>query len=168
MQTLLDIGDLTEEITVGKVKLTMRGLSAQDVFDFLVRFPALRLLFDKTSAKEKKTLTAETMMQQAPQAIYEAIAMSTGLPKNKLKDGAAKVKSLPVGDQTKLVSKFFDLTFPDGVGPFVETLRELTSRFENLKTASNGASAESSPRPSPGAFVVDMPRAKRGPTRLAH
>lgn len=168
MITLLDIGDLTEEVEVAKIKITMRGLSAQDVLDFLIRFPALRVLFDKSTEKDKKKLTPDMLMAQAPQAIYEAIAMSTGVPKEKLKEGAEKVKNLAIGDQLKIVAKFFELTFPDGVGPFAELMRETTSKFETLKTGANGASAASSQMPSPAAFTVDMPPRKRGPTRLAH
>lgn len=181
--TLLDIGDLTETLKVGKVEITMRGLSAYEIFGLLVRYPALQAMFDKASQekddkKKKPGVSQEDILRVAPQAVYEAVAMcdvnltqkdGTIQPAT-LKKAVAVVRRLPISDQLKLINKFFGLTFAEGVGPFVEDFVNLMQKFKDIKEAGEEvvASVTNSQSPSDDAFVLDTPFNRRGVRHLAN
>ena len=152
MNTLLDLGPLTEKVEIRGIEITVSGLTALDIFNLLVRFPEIRTLFDSKNS----SWTAAEMMKSAPKAIYSALAICTGANTPE----AEKVASmLPVAYQTKLLSAVLRLTFPQGVGPFAQEFRQmidgLTAEAEELQNLSQSASLAS--------LQVDMPpRTKRG------
>jgi len=176
--TLLDIGDLTEDVTIGKVTISMQGLTAGDIFGFLVRYPVLQTILDKKDPEGKIKFTNEDLFNIAPQAVYEAVAMcdvnlprdaADRIPPKVLKQAARRVEKLSISYQLLLVNKFFDLTFSDGVGPFVEAWIALMGRFQQLQEGAAAVSAESSQEQlGEPAFTVDTPYKRRGVSRLVN
>lgn len=128
MAGLLDLGPLTEEVKVGAKSLTVSGLSAEDLFYLLNRFPDIRKLLNR------ENVTTESLVALAPNVIDEIIVCACG--SRKVSDGhhannhAMALKtahSLPAGVQADILSAVVRLTFPGGVGPFAERLAEFAS-----------------------------------------
>jgi len=181
--SLLDIGDLTEQVKIGKATITMKGLNAGEIFDFLIRYPVLREVLDKKKNDKEKQVTQETLLATAPQAVYEAVAMcDVNLPRDALDrippkilvKAARRVQTLAISDQLRAINMCFDLTFTDGVGPFVDAWVRLMGRFEQLQTGADqammeAASVGSSPAQSQeSVFTVDTPYNKRGVPHLVN
>ena len=123
MPGLLDIGPLTEDVSVGKQKVTVYGLTADDIFYLIANFVEIKALLEKKLA----TLDPQTLMDNAPTTIASIIACSTHERGNQ--EAIAKAAGLPVGHQLQLLNAMFRLTFPQGAGPFVKELEELQVSF---------------------------------------
>lgn len=121
---LLDIGPLTEEVPLGKGKtLSVGGLSADDIFYLIDNFVEVKALVER----KLKTLSGKQLMQSAPKTIATIIACGTGERDDKKAVTAAT--KLPAAVQLKAINAILALTFPEGVGPFVEELWALQRAF---------------------------------------
>jgi hypothetical protein len=118
MVGLLDIGPAFEEVEVRGTKLQVVGLTAEGLFHLFAQFPAVA-----KSVSDRGDLSAEEMMQLAPDAVAFAIAAVTGAPGNK--EAIAIAKSLSAQEQLDILEAGIRLTFPRGAGPFVQTLMRL-------------------------------------------
>jgi hypothetical protein len=116
MVSLLDIADLAKTVPVRGKDLTVLGLSARDVVHLFGKFPELRALM----AGKASELTPEAIMKLAPAAVAAVIAAGTGSA------GDAKAEAvaarLAIGEQVEILAAIFELTFPQGIGPFVARL----------------------------------------------
>lgn len=149
MTGLLDIGPLTEEVPVGKASLTVSGLSAEDLFHLIAKYPDLRSLMDPT---EGATVSPDKLLSFAPVAVSEAAACATGERGN---DKAAEAfRRLGVATQLSIINAVLRLTFPEGAGPFVVQLKALTAMV--------GVQDSNSPGQSPDALLMDEPRPMPG------
>jgi hypothetical protein len=158
MTSLLDIGPLTEEVSVKGVKLTVSGISAIDIFNLIRRFSEIRNLIEG-----KEATSAEGVMTMAPDAVAAMIAACTGTPGNP--EAEMKAKQLGVGDQLAIIEPALRMTFREGgIGPFVEQIQAITKLIGVV--AATGELATSSPEASSGALQRDMPPGTSGPTRL--
>ena len=117
MASLLEIATVARQVDVRGLKIDVYGVSAQGIVELMVRFPEVGKAF---SGVEPDTAA---LMKLAPQALAAFIAAGCGQPGSvELEEVAAK---LGVGEQTELVEEIVRLTFPRGIGPFVESLKKL-------------------------------------------
>lgn len=164
MTGLLDIGPLTKDVTIaGGAKVTVKGLSADNLFLLLREFPEIRGMM------ESKAITPQRAMQMTPKALATLIACGTGEELNP--KAIQKAAELVIGDQAILVHEIFQLTFPEGIGPFVERFRHLRKIMETGVTGSK-KEQDTNSRGSVGASVfLDMDGIAPGklpPVNLPH
>jgi hypothetical protein len=117
MAGLVDIAPATETVTIRGTAIEVYGVSAAGVAHLLARFPALRQLMSGVEA------SADDLMALAGEAVAPVIAAGTGAPGDA--DAEAAAGRLSIDEQADLLSAIFRLTFPQGVGPFVEKLGAL-------------------------------------------
>jgi hypothetical protein len=141
MVSLLDIADRQKTVTIRDKDVAVFGISAQDIVYLFGKFPELRLLMSGKQAD----LTPETLLKLAPGAVAAAIAAGTGLAGDEQAEAVAA--RLGLGEQLDLLAAIFELTFPQGVGPFVQKLDAL-GLLRNADAASGWAQDTTSPEPS--------------------
>ena len=129
MVSLLDIANQQKTVTIREKDVAVFGISAQDIVYLFGKFPELRLLMSGKQAD----LTPETLLKLAPGAVAAAIAAGTGSAGDEQAEAVAA--RLGLGEQLDLLAAIFDLTFPQGVGPFVQKLDAL-----GLLRSADGAS----------------------------
>lgn len=119
MVSLLDVGELSEEVPVRGKMLTVKGVSGKGVLVILQRFPEVR----KIVSQKGNEVSSQDLINLAPEAVACVIAAGCGMPGNK--DAEQVASELGVGEQLELLDVIFRLTFPTGFGPFVEKLMKL-------------------------------------------
>jgi hypothetical protein len=158
MTSLLDIGPLTEEVSIGSAKVTVWGVTPEGFFYMLSKFPSLRSIFDKRGRSE---LSADAMQSAAPGCIAFALAVSTtdrsryDSPEAWVAavEAAAKVAvNLSAHHQMMLFQSALRLTFPDGIGPFVAAMETLAN---SINRVSGKAPVTTSSRRSRSGFTTD-------------
>lgn len=161
MVGLLDIAPLTETVEVRGVKLTVTGITGEGLFHLFGQFPEI----GKVMADRTDDLSAGDLIKLAPEAVAAAIAAGTGNPGNE--QAIAIAKTLSAAEQLELLEVTLRLTFPKGVGPFVETLMRLVKTADvgaadaaigwGRDTKSPGPSKKSSPSATPQTPSGDIP-----------
>ena len=154
----------------GDSTLTVRGLSALEIVQLCMRFPKLGDVVNGGAQKMLAEATPMEMIQSIPEVVWAAFAVATGTPGDAEAERVAA--QLPISIQVQMVLDIMDLTFREGVGPFLKSVLEMMARLRALEESSaeilaDGASATGSPSPSPAALVVDMPPGMFGRTRRA-
>lgn len=139
MPSLLDIGDLTEPVTIRGKVLQVQGISAEGLFALLKEFPELRKLM--TGNADEAVIASLT--EKLPESLGMIIAAGTGTPGNE--EAGRKARMLAVGEQIQLIHAIWKLTFPRGVKDFIEALEALTGE---LGDESGKAPGTKSPGPS--------------------
>lgn len=119
MVSLLDIGELHEEVSVRGKTLRVTGISGRGILVLLHKFPEVRKLI----SNKGDDVSAEDLINLAPEAVACAIAAGCGMPGDVNAEEVAS--SLGVGEQLDLLEVILRLTFPKGIGPFVEKLTHL-------------------------------------------
>jgi hypothetical protein len=141
MVSLLEIADLKKTVTVRGADVAVFGVSAQGIAHLFNTFPELRVMM----SGRRDSITPDSIVQFAPAAIAAIIAAGTGNVGDK--DAEAVAARLTLGEQLNLLSAIFELTFPQGVGPFVEQLEGLG--ILRVSAAASGKEADTkSPAPS--------------------
>jgi hypothetical protein len=151
MNSLLDLGPLTEEVEIRGVKLTVRGLTAANLFKLFADFP------DMQEALAQMGTTSSAILELAPDLFAKIIAIATGSPG----DAAviAKAQELGATDQMAILSAVQRLSFPQGFGPFVEQITRLMVPDTPSQPSVQG---NSSPAPSNAALQTDSPGLTHG------
>lgn len=139
MASLLDIGPLTEEVDIHGTKVTVNGLSAADIFRLFADFPDMGLLL-----KTGEGSAQDVVMQLAPELLAKIIAMATGAPHDK--EIEAKAKMLGAADQLAILMAVQRLSFPEGLGPFIERVTSLMGPMPTVVLPTS-KSAPNSSRP---------------------
>lgn len=165
MTTLLDIGPLTEEVEIRGAKLTVEGLSAGHLFQLFNDFPDMKKLLGNKDGDPK-----EVFLSLAPELIAKIIATVTGSQHDP--QAEMKAMSLGAGDQLTILLAMQRLSFPSGIGPFVDGVTKLmTSASENLPTmplaTSSDSTTDSHVRFS-ASLQTDTPGMMRGHARRAN
>lgn len=162
MTSLLDIGDLTEEVEVRGVKLTVQGLTAGHLFQLVSEFPDMRKMMDS-----KKGDATQIMLGLAPELIAKIIAMALGHPHDEAIE--ARAMSMGAGDQMLFISAVLRLTFADGFGPFVERITKIMQSAAVQPSSSpsmpSSNSMTRSPAPFSASLQMDTPEMLRGGPR---
>lgn len=159
MPSLKDIGPLTKTIKVRGQDFEVSGLSVDDVFDLILDYPDL----EKLLQSKVKDFNALAVVRAAPQAVGMMIATAIG--KKGDKEEIELGNKCGFGNQVKFMAAIFELTFSDGVGPFVDELNALTRlfRMKNPNRATEDSDGASSGRVS--AQFIMVGRSKRPGTR---
>lgn len=118
MVGLLDIGEINESVTIRGKEVPVIGLDADAIFNLLWRFPELRAIM-----ASRGEITAQGLMELAPDILATIIASSIGHAGDKKQIAAAR--KLTVGEQFMIIDKMLEISFPQGVGPFVDRLTVL-------------------------------------------
>lgn len=164
MLSLLDIGPLTEEVTVRGKNITVYGLSPEDFFFLITSFPELRKMADVANAE------AATLIQVAPRSIALAIAVATtdreafattAEYKAALDETGPVAARLSIHHQLAIINAAIRLTFPDGVGPFVKELNVLTNSIN--EASGRAVSVTASSKQSRSGFSTDSVGMRLGP-----
>jgi hypothetical protein len=116
MTSLLDIGPLTEEVEIRGTKVTVQGITAGHLFQLFAEFPDMRKLLDGSD-------DPMSLMALAPDLIAKIIAIATGSPNDK--EVEARAKTLGAAEQLAVVAAAQRLSFPQGLGPFLEQLNRM-------------------------------------------
>ena len=137
MSSLLDLVGLRPTVPICGVEVEVTGVSVQSLVALMQRFSEVGKFLSSSGKLDKASL-----FKLAPREMLAAlIAAGTGMPGNK--DAEKIAAGLTIGEQTDLIDAILRQTFPRGIGPFVEKLRELGIMVEVAK-----ASAALSPDPS--------------------
>lgn len=124
MVSLLDIAPQTVQVHVNGSAVDVSGISAEGIVSLLQRFPELRKLISG------KGIEIEDMVNLAPGIIAAVIAAGTGSIANAEAERIAA--NLAVEMQVEFLTKIGELTFPGGVGPFVERLKRMGGAFDQV------------------------------------
>lgn len=145
MADLLDIAPSTsvDVVRIGEHRVRVRGVSVNAIAAIAARFPALKTIATETPGDNFMSL----MIAGCGAAIGPIIAAGCGHPGDEQYEKRAE--ALLPEEQLKLLRAIFGLTFPNGIGSFVEELTRL------IGGASEGAPKvvklrlKKSPSPSP-------------------
>jgi hypothetical protein len=151
MATLLDIGPLTEDVEVRGVALTVQGLTAGHIFQLFAEFPEMRKMVENKQGNPQ-----DIMLGLAPELIAKMIAMALGEARNA--EVEAKVKTMGAGDQLTILAAVQRLSFPDGIGPFVDRVTAImTSAAPKMALVNSSNSTTSSPAAFSASLQMDTP-----------
>lgn len=144
MSSLLDIAPSARQITIREKTITVKGISAQGVVYLLNRFPIVRQIM---TGHKIEDLSVETFMVIAPDAVNAAIACGFGFVGTDLEEQEKAEEiaaSFSIDEQVHALTEIMEVTLPRGVGPFVEMIRALTKKAEELGKAAATRLAEQS------------------------
>jgi hypothetical protein len=119
MADLLDIAPSTavDVVKIGDKRIVVRGLHGNAIASIVARFPNLGLLLGGG------TDIGSRMIEQFGDAIGPIIAAGCGHLGDEQREKRAS--ELLIEDQLKLLKAILGLTFPNGLGSFVEELTSL-------------------------------------------
>ena len=136
MVGLVDITLVTREVS----GVTVSGVSAHDLGKILWEFPEVR-----KAIQGGGSFDAQTIMTIAPRAIGVIIAAGCGEGDNpKAVDKAAR---LPVGLQVEFLEAVVEVSFPNGVGAFLQVLRKVLDSINDEEGGALSALAPDSKSP---------------------
>ena len=130
MVGLADIVPLTESVNIRGKKLTVRGISGEDLNVLQRRFP----MIDKLLSGNFEISVREELASVGPEIIGAIIAAGFGKIGDDKEEKAARV--LTLNDQILLVEPIIIATFP-GVRPFVQAIKENITQI--LKSGLNNS-----------------------------
>jgi hypothetical protein len=138
MVGLIDIAPKIETIDVPGAPVSVHGVSAKGIAHLLGRFPELRKLMTGQQVE------SENLMAIGGDAVAAIIAAGCGYPGDEQAEAVAG--KLAIDAQADLLAAIIRLTFPAGLGPFVDKLTALGGILDAAPSAT--AQASSSPKPS--------------------
>jgi hypothetical protein len=156
MTSLLDIGPLTEQVTVNGKDVSVYGVTPEGFFYLLEKFPVLQKLMGDSG------LDVDKLREVAPTSIAYAIAVATTdrsqytFSANWLVDVQRAVNvamNLSAHYQMALFQAALRLTFPDGIGPFMKGVEELANSIKRV--SGKTAPAMTSSKQSRSGFKTD-------------
>lgn len=115
MVDLLDIVAIKSTVPIRGKDLDITGISFDDFVALLMRFPELQKAFGEG-------MTAERIADAAPAALGAVIAAGTGHGGSSAHEQAAR--KLVIGDQLTIIKAILDVSLPQGLRPFLDSLRE--------------------------------------------
>ena len=166
MTSFIDIGPLTEKVTVRGKDYDVRGVTNEEFFELCIRFPEFNVMVNGTK-KQKTEQAAARLFSELPAV---AAAIIAACVTDKWADPAeeAAARKLPMSAQLKFLNAAIRVSFEDGIGPFVEMasglMNMLTIRTERVETSD---SEQASTEASPVSLDVDTLERMRGRTRRA-
>ena len=155
MASLLDVAAVPRTCEVAGKQVAVYGISAKGIASLMARFPAFGKFMSGINP------TTEELMKAGPECLAAFIAAGTGMPDNAEVEKIAS--DLGVGDQLEVVDMILRLTFPRGIGPFVQKLNDLGVMAqqgvrEASQTPSSAGSTNSSQpgTPMPGTTPLEQ------------
>lgn len=134
---LMSIAAPATEVAIDRdISVTVHGLSMRAIATLLARFPNLLNLF------QGRDLDLSMLAVVAPDAAAAIMAAGAGHPDEY--DAEKKCAAFGLQVQVDMLVKIADLTFPAGIGPFVERLTALAGSLPgSQQPQGNGAAADS-------------------------
>jgi len=147
MSSLLDLAPMVRVVSLRGKDIRFHGITAEGLVVLFTRFPEL-----KKAIQAEGTITAETLTKFGPPLLAAAIAYASEIDgesemeesalrkqRGKLEKAAA---GLNIGEMLDVVRAVIEITFPGGVGPFVQELMAMGLVQEKVASpnSSNGAS----------------------------
>jgi hypothetical protein len=144
MVSLVDIGTLSDKVTLRGKEVEVTGVSVSVVVDLLANSDELRRLF---AEKALDGDMVQALIAQAPLAVAQFIAAGTGKPRDEATIEFA-YRQLTAGETYMIVKPMLSMTFPQGLNSFIEELTALARKAEergwvagmNLPAQSSAAS----------------------------
>jgi hypothetical protein len=143
MVSLLDVGPLTDTVKVRGKDVTLYPIAPAGLFYLIRQSEEVRLLLDGRASE----IQPERLMQMGPDNIAMVVGVGAVAPEepdwlSKVEESAKVAKTLSVTEQLSAIVKIFAMTFPEGVGPFVDALRSLTDGLDQAVTEGAGSASE--------------------------
>jgi hypothetical protein len=132
---LLSVAAPCVEISIGikaDETVSVRGLSLRDIASLLMRFPDLLTVFNG------RELNVESLILSAPSAAAAIMAAGAGYASDAKAEAVCATLGLQY--QVNMLIKIVELTFPAGIGPFVEAMERLSVSLPGPKA--NGAAPD--------------------------
>lgn len=152
MVSLVDIVDVKHTVTIRGKDIEVVGINAEMLGTLIAAYPDLRLAL----AGKGVDMNPQDIITMGPVIVASVIAWGTGaaITDKAAEEAAAK---LTLGEQLTVLTKIFEVTFPDGFGPFVEKLRAL-GLMEGVEVGASGwgpgTNSQKPPSPSPAAAAT--------------
>jgi hypothetical protein len=144
---LMELGPMTRDVDVMGKTLTLRPISTREVIMLLAKFPDIAEFLDP---RVDRTVT---VVKIGPLAVAHLIACATGeLDRPEAIEAAM---GLGVGKMMEVLESIFEITFEDGVAPFMMRIKRLLGSIPTLE------SAQESSAPWSASLVGDEPRRPR-------
>jgi hypothetical protein len=153
MGGLMELGPMTEEISVMGGILTIRPITTGQLITLFGKFPILVELLGGEKSKDPVSTVGVA-------ALAHVIATSTGEADNP--EAVARAEMLSVGKVAEIIDRIMVITFEDGTGPFVQRIKRAT---RNTKTLMSEDSSTESSVPWSASLTGDAPRKTRLPLR---
>jgi hypothetical protein len=156
MTSLLDIGPLTELVTVNGKEVSVYGVTPEGFFYLLDKFPELQKLMTSEG------LDPALLREIAPNSIAYAVAVATTDRSEyktskewlaKVQEAANVAMNISAHYQMALFQAALRLTFPDGIGPFMKSMETLANSIRRV--SGKTAPATTSSKPSRTGFVAE-------------
>jgi len=154
MGGLMELGPMTETISVMGSNLTIRPISTEQLIGLLSKFPVLVELLGGQRSEQAIQVAGSI-------AIAHVIATATGEVDNP--EAVERAAQLGVGKVAEILDKILEITFEDGVDPFMRRIEKTTRNTQILM----GNSSEESSVPWSASLTGDAPRRTRLPLRRA-
>lgn len=162
MTSLLDIGPLTEEVKIGDKAVHIHGVTPEGFFYLLEKFPAIRVMF----GKGVKNVDMSMLQAVAPDCVAHALAVATTDRtryatltewQDAVKAAAVVAVNLSAHYQMALFQSALRLTFPEGLGPFIQGVTVLANSINKVSgmTVSGADPDTTSSKRSRSGFVTD-------------
>jgi len=133
----------TREVTLGEVRVPVRGISLNDISsmlrDYLAEISALFDMYDNEETRETALAASASfairLVQECPDVAAQCIVLVTDSPQSELE----KAKRFPLGWQVEVMRVALEVTFEEagGAKKFLDRMMS-TIRVMRPKTASLG------------------------------
>jgi hypothetical protein len=158
MLSLLDVLPRHERVSIGGGdQIDVYGISVEDIAKILERYPDV---FGQMVNIAKKPTSIDPRLLGALVAASQRTDGFASLVGNE--EVEARARALSIGAQMKVMQALGRCTFPDGVGPFLEDLKLISSAATEvmdvvIRVGSKAPSTESRPMPKPSAAPSILP-----------
>lgn len=126
MTGLLEIGPVSKRVKFGNKTVEFFGLSAEDIFHLMGRFPEVEKILQNKATE----ITPTQLMRAGPEIVGAIVACANDMRGNVEAEMVARRLSFP--KQLEVITAIFECTFEEGVGPFVEQVTAFIGRAEEV------------------------------------
>lgn len=120
MASIMDIGPLSDSVSLRGTKIDLVGVGADTLVALLSMFPDLYKAIGM-----RKEMTPQDFIKLGPDIVAAVIAVGTGVEAKEENVAAIKNLKLTIGEQMIVLSPILKMTFPQGFHPFVDALSEV-------------------------------------------
>jgi hypothetical protein len=134
MVSLADLVSVKTTVSIRGQEIPITGINANKLGLLIASFPEIRKMF----AGRASELSIDELFKFGPQVVTTVIALGTCDDLAIMDDAGSytlagepflqqlkAAHSLTIGEQVELLNGIFEKTFPEGIGPFVERLKDL-------------------------------------------
>jgi hypothetical protein len=178
MASLLDIAPVTKAVVVRGAEIEVCGLAAADFAVLLADYPNIRALIDGAWSRGGAKFEFKQLLTEMPGAVAEIIARGVADKSAGHEALINHAKMIGMADQSKLLLAIFEVTMPEGPGPFADAVVSLLAGNWGAQPPTKEESAielppgmevsePSSQPPLSASVMLDSAGLKRGSLRRA-